>query len=391
LPGTALVLRLAAHCRFADRDLNIRNRDLKLAQQSIASVPRIGPALVAVALLAAAAAYVVPRAADALDALDDPSRVADHAMGDKFDATVVQREIEGALAANDADLAQSFADLAADRHVALDPSLVEKVKAATAEAATTRHKAQSFARGFITGEPDDMAALAGTTLGDLFVFGDIRDALREGTRLAMGQKADELVLGLASAGIAITAASYVTFGAAAPARAGLTLMKVARKTGSLGNELAGSLGRMVRQAGFSEPAVAARVGRDAVKVERAGGLLNFARDVGRVEKAAGGRAAFDGLKIAKEPGDMTRVAKLAEKEGSRTRAILKIAGRGAIMLVALAFDASVWFLGAVFALLGFVSALKSATERVASRFFHRRREKRRRAQTQPIAAVLAPS
>jgi len=391
LPGTALVLRLAAHCRFADRDLNIRNRDLKLAQQSIASVPRIGPALVAVALLAAAAAYVVPRAADVLDALDDPSRVADHAMGDKFDAKVVQREIGGALAANDADLAQSFADLAADRHVALDPSLVEKVKAATAEAATTRHKAQSFARGFITGEPDDMAALAGTTLGDLFVFGDIRDALREGTRLAMGQKADELVLGLASAGIAITAASYVTFGAAAPARAGLTLMKVARKTGSLGNELAGSLGRMVRQAGFSEPAVAARVGRDAVKVERAGGLLNFARDVGRVEKAAGGRAAFDGLKIAKEPGDMTRVAKLAEKEGSRTRAILKIAGRGAIMLVALAFDASVWFLGAVFALLGFVSALKSATERVALRFFRRRREKRRRAQTQPIAAVLAPS
>jgi len=62
-----------------------------------------------------------------------------------------------------------------------------------------------------------------------------------------------------------------------------------------------------------------------------------------------------------------------------------------IMLVALAFDASVWFLGAVFALLGFVSALKSATERVASRFFHRRREKRRRAQTQPIAAVLARS
>ena len=364
---------------------------MKLSQQSIASVPRIGPALVAVALLAAAAAYVVPRAADVLDALDDPSRVADHAMGDKFDAKVVQREIGGALAANDADLAQSFADLAADRHVALDPSLVEKVKAATAEAATTRHKAQSFARGFITGEPDDMAALAGTTIGDLFVFGDIRDALREGTRLAMGQKADELVLGLASAGIAITAAAYVTFGAAAPARAGLTLMKVARKTGSLGNELAGSLGRMVRQAGFSEPAVAARVGRDAVKVERAGGLLNFARDVGRVEKAAGGRAAFDGLKIAKEPGDMTRVARLAEKEGSRTRAILKIAGRGAIMLAAFAFDASVWFLGAVFALLGFVSALKSATERVASRFFHRRREKRRRAQTQPIAAVLAPS
>ena len=104
--------------------------------------------------------------------------------------------------------------------------------------------------------------------------------------------------------VAITAATYVTFGTAAPARAGLTVVKVARKTGSLGTELAGSLGRLVRQAGFSEPATAARVGREAVKVERVGGgLVDFARDVGRVQKAAGGRAAFDGLKIAKEPRD----------------------------------------------------------------------------------------
>ncbi|MGB6271817.1 MAG: hypothetical protein WBF44_09550, partial [Pseudolabrys sp.] len=93
----------------------------------------------------------------------------------------------------------------------------------------------------------------------------------------------------------------------------------------------------------------------------------------------------------KKPRDVTRVAKLAEKEGSRTRAILKIAGRGAIMVAALALDASVWLLGALFALFGFVSALKSATERVAFRFFRRRREKRRRAQMQPIAAALAHS
>jgi hypothetical protein len=363
---------------------------LKSLQQIKARGPRIGPILIATALLAAAASYVVPRAADAVAGLEDPTRIANRALEDKFDAAVAQREIEAALSARDADLAQSFVDLAADRKVALDPLLIEKVKNATAEAATTRHKAESFARGFVSGQPDDMAALAGTTLGDLFVFGDIRDAVREGTRLAAGQEADKLVLALAGAGIAITAGTYMTFGAAAPARAGLTLVKVARKTGHLGSELAGSLGRMVRQVGLSEPAVAARVGRDAVKVERAGGgLLGFARDVGRVEQAAGGRAAFDGLKIAKEPRDMTRVAKLAEKEGSRTRAILKVAGRGAIAIAALALDASAWLLGALFALFGFVSALKNATERATLRFLRRRKERRRRAQVQPIAAALA--
>ena len=364
---------------------------LEPSQQSIMRPRGIVIALLAAVLLAVVAGYAVPRAGDMLLGLDDPSRIAHHALNDRFDAGVAKREIEAALASDDADLAQSFVDLARERGVAFDPSLIERVNSATADAATTRHKVKSFARGLVVGEPDDMAALAGTAVGDLFVFGDIRDAVREGTRLARGQKADELVLGLASAGIAITAATYMTFGAAAPARAGLTVVKVARKTGSLGAELAGNLGRMVRQTGLSEPAVATRIGREAVKVERAGGLLDFARDVGRVQKAAGGRAAFDGLKIAKEPRDMARVAKLAEKEGSRTRAILKIAGRGAIMLAALAFDASFWLLGALFAVFGFVSALKSATERITLRILHRRKERRRLRQAQPIAAVLAHS
>jgi len=366
-------------------------RRLEPRKRSAIRPPRIGLALLAAALLAAAAAYAVPRATERLVGLDDPARIAHYALDDKFDAGVAEREIEAALAANDADLAQSFVDLAGKRDVVLNPSLVDKAKNAVADAATARHKAMSFARGLITGEPDNMAALAGTAAGDLFVFGDIRDALREGTRWARGQDVDRLVLGLASAGIAITAATYVTFGTAAPARAGLTLVKVARKTGCLGAELTGSLGRMVRQAGLSEPAVAVRAGREAVKVERAGGLLNFARDVGRVERAAGGRAAFDGLKIAKEPGDMTRIARLAEKEGSRTRAILKLAGRGAIMLAAIAVDASLWLLGALLTVFGFVSALKSATERITLRILHRRKERRRRKQVQPIAAALAHS
>src|SRR4029079_17673750 len=87
---------------------------------------------------------------------------------------------------------------------------------------------------------------AGTTLGDLFVFGDIRDALREGTRYVRGEQVDRLVLGLAATGIAITAGTYATFGAAAPARAGVTLVKAARKTGRLGAEFTESLGRLAR-------------------------------------------------------------------------------------------------------------------------------------------------
>ena len=298
------------------------------AKQNVLRKSRIGIALLAAVLLATIAAYIVPRAADVVSGLDDPARIAGRALDGTFDEVIAHREIEAALAAQDSELAQSVIDLAGARHITIDPTLAENVAAATAEAATMRYRAKSFTRGLVTGEPQDMASLAGTTLGDLFVFGDIRDALREGTRYVRGEQVDQLVLGLAATGIAITAGTYATFGAATPARAGLTLVKAASKTGRLGAEFTESLGRMIRQTSF--PA-AARAARETVKVERAGGgLLQLVRDVGRVEKAAGGRAALDALKIAKEPRDISRVAKLAEKEGSRTRAILKVAGRSAI-------------------------------------------------------------
>ncbi|MGB6350221.1 MAG: hypothetical protein WBG10_09355, partial [Pseudolabrys sp.] len=166
---------------------------LEPLKENSARSPCVAPALLVAALLSAAAVYAVPHAADAVAGLDDPARLADRALDGTFDADVAQREINAALAARDAELAQSFVALAADRHVAINSILAQKVTAATAEAATTQHKAESFARGFITGVPDDMSALAGTTVGDLFVFGDIRDALREGTRYATGEAVDKLV------------------------------------------------------------------------------------------------------------------------------------------------------------------------------------------------------
>ena len=116
---------------------------------------------------------------------------------------------------------------------------------------------------------------------------------------------------------------------AAPARVGLSLAKVARKTGRLSADLAASIGRMLRGVvdwGAVEKggrrlfdcrtALAIRAAREAVKVERAGGLVHLARDVGRVQAKAGTQAALDGLKIAETPREMARVAKLAEKKAA---------------------------------------------------------------------------
>jgi hypothetical protein len=198
--------------------------------------------------LAIAAFTLAPRAFEAeglLAAQDDPVALADRAVARTFDAKVAAREIEAALAANDPDLANSFLELARERKVPVDPALAEKVEAANSAAATAARSLGSFARGVVVGEPEDLSGLAGTAVADLFVIGDIRDAVREGTRFATGQETDELILGLACVGLAVTAGTYATVGAAAPARVGLTVVKAARKTGHIGGQMAAWLKRSV--------------------------------------------------------------------------------------------------------------------------------------------------
>src|SRR5262245_1358985 len=146
---------------------------------------RIALPFVLALAFAGAGLALVPRALESgflLASQDDPVALADHAVARAFDAATAAREIDAALAAGDADLARSFLELARDRNVAVDAERAAKVEAANAAAPTTARSLESFARGFISGEPENLSGLAGTAVGDLFVFGDIRDALREGSR-----------------------------------------------------------------------------------------------------------------------------------------------------------------------------------------------------------------
>jgi hypothetical protein len=353
-------------------------------------------------LLAIAAWILLPKAFEAgalLAAQDDPAALADLSL-DKagFNSATAEREIETALAAEDPDLANSFLELARERSVTVAPALAARVEEAVTAANSVSAIAKNFTRGFISGEPDSLSSLAGTTAGDLFVFGDIRDAVREGKRLASGEKVDELVLGLACVGLAITAGTYATLGTGAPARVGLSVVKAARKTGRLSAQMGEWIGRSVRDvvdwsalkragaASFTAPVVAVHAVRDAVKVEKAQGLMDLIRNAGRVQSKAGTQAALDGLKLAEGPRDLARVAKLAEKKGGKTRAILKLLGRGAILLTVSSFQLASWIFWLLFALFGFVSTLKTGVERAVLAHIRRRKNAAARAE----AGALLP-
>lgn len=371
---------------------------------------RIGLTLAGAVASVAVFAVVWPHARDAaalLRAQDDPAQLSDIRVDSALrnNDTVIGRGIAQALEANDADLAKSFADLAQDKGIKLPPGVTERVDAAIADENSTVSTARRFAAGFVTGEADDVASLSGTVAGDLFVFGDIRDVVREGTRLAMGENADQLVLGLASVGLVVTAATYVSVGGATPVSAGLSMVKDARKVGRLGaglTEWAGRSARGVVDAPMLQQAVAtasiARPGQTisavkaAFKAEKAGALVRLAKDVGRVSEKAGTRGALDVLRIADGPKDVARAARLAESKGSQTRAIVKILGRGALLLTAGAFNLAWWVFAALLALFGFITSIKATTERLTLLWIQRSKLNRARrelaAQAQPPAHAI---
>jgi hypothetical protein len=354
----------------------------------------------------------VHHAGAVLAAQDDPAQLADLQLDQalprdqvsQHDRDAIAGHIESALAAGDADLANSFVTLAQDRHLVVSDELTRRVSDAVTEESSAAHLARRFATGLVTGTADDVASLSGTVAGDLFVFGDIRDAIREGKHLAMGEETDRLVLGLATAGLAVTAATYLSAGGATPVRAGLSLVKDARKVGRLGEGLAAWAGRSAREVvdapalqqavvsgSVFRPGATATAIKAAFRAEKAGGLVRLAKDVGRITEKVGTRGALDSLKLAEGPKDVARAARLAESQGGKTRAILKLLGRGALLLVAGAFNLTSWLFGAVLMLFGFLCSIKATTERTTQAWCNRRRAKRlRRAQAAATQARAVP-
>jgi hypothetical protein len=357
---------------------------------------RLDTALTGVAVCATAGLLLLPHARDAgavLAAQDDPVALADAQLSSALrnDPAVLARNIEDALAARDADLAKSFADVAAARNVQLPDDLSKRVTDAVADENSASHFASRFATGFVTGTADDVGSLSGTVAGDLFVFGDIRDVVREGKHMAMGEDTDHLILGLAAAGLAVTAATYVSVGGVAPVRAGLTLVKDARKVGRIGEGLTTWAARSARgvvdgpmlraavaDASLLRPGQTITAVKAAFRTEKAGGIVRLAGDVGRVGEKAGTRGALDTLRIAQSPKDVTRAARLATVKGGQTRAIMKMFGRGALLLAAGAFNLSMWVFWALFALLGFVVSIKATTERITWSWLQRSKARRAR-------------
>lgn len=329
--------------------------------------------LAVLAALIAASAYVLPRgerAAQLRLAAGDPARLSDLRLAEVFDADFARREIAQALDAGDAELAESFAALAGARGVAVPDDLKARLKAAQSPAMQSSRAAGSFGRGFITGQTDDAASLAGAAAGDLIGWGDVRDLARESWHALSGQDVNQLLVGLSAAGLAVTAWTYMSMGAAAPVREGVSVVKAAGRTGRLGKGLVESAGRTIASG----------------KAEKLGLAM---ADLGAVQGKAGTRAAIRGLRETENLAEISKLKRLANVKGRKTLAVLKTLGRNSFVLGAAAVTAAGWIFATLFNLFLLVVAIRKGFIRLLRKIWPRRNSGRRavRFSADPVAVT----
>jgi len=293
----------------------------------------------------------------------------------ELDATVGPDELDAriltALEEGNQDDAEMYAEIAAYMGRDLAPPTQEALTASQTTTAVVLRNTGNFFEGFITGEGSDNAAFAGAVTSDLTVIGDIRDIGTEGSKLVAGEEYSEIILGLSVVGLAVTAGTVASGGTALPARVGVSLLKVAKKAGTLTRSFTRELGQLVSRAvdfpalrrtlsdvSLSNPNATRRAIGTYTDSVKSAELVPVLARMDDMRTAVGPAESVRLMKHVRNTRDLENVAEMSTTLGVKTRGIIALTGKtslrgfkGAINLLRWAFE---WIWAAGAAILGWL-------------------------------------
>jgi hypothetical protein len=277
-----------------------------------------------------------------------------------------EREAKHALAENDPELARSVALLATDRGHPLPADLLSSIdEASKFNLVQTASETWS---GLVSGNTDTPAAFAGSLAADLSIAGDVRDLYGEVIKYP---NYDELTLALSAVGIVATGATIASAMNALPAKAGVSLLKSAKKAGRLPEPLQKELAAIASKSVDNDAArdafrSAARLDTSAtlaaagrvVRPDVLAKLSDTATSFGSVSAKQGYRGALQSLRLAESTDDIRRLEKVSDHYGDGYRGVVKATakagrltlrlGEFALLMVWWLIGFAIWTLGAAF-------------------------------------------
>jgi hypothetical protein len=252
-----------------------------------------------------------------------------------LDGRDFEDEVRAALADKDAELARSIVTAAKERGYSVSSDLLGQIE--EAEKFSVTETAMEAWSGVTTGNTDSPTAFAAALAADMTVVGDVKDLYGEYQKYP---EWDELTVALSSAGIVAAGASYASLLSALPAKAGVTLLKNAKKADKIPAPLLRELRELasgsvdldavkqaVRSAAKLDAAEAAAQARRAVRPQVLERLVDAGTSFGSVARRQGYRASMDTLEMANSTDDIRRMEKLSSRFGDGYRATIRFASK----------------------------------------------------------------
>jgi hypothetical protein len=328
-----------------------------------------------IALVAAPVAFMFAFQAGLLDEYVDESLIpAEPFIRAELQATVPAEELD--LAVNDAldsgqyEDALMYAEVADYAGIPLAPETVDRLADAGTLLLRVSRDTGSFFEGFLTGEGSDTAGFVGAITSDLTVVGDVRDIGREGTKLVAGEDYSELILGLSVVGVAATGATIATGGGALPVKVGVSLMKVAKRTGALTAAFARQLGDLMRRA-VDFPGLRRSLNNvsltDSAATRRA--VSNYASsinlkpltpvfdDMAALQRNAGPAESVRLLSRVENTNDLRRITEMSGTLGVKTRGVMALTGKTSLRAFKTFTNLVRWLLGWIWAIAAGIATL----------------------------------
>lgn len=165
-------------------------------------------------------------------------------------------------------------------------------------------KAKSFITGFVYGDIESIPSLIGCVSGDVFVWGDFRDFVKNSYRYYTGEEVDQINYLLSTIGLAATIAPNVDIG--------ISLCK------SLAKFMTSGMRKFLLV-----------ILEEAVKLKKYDKVYEFMNTIGNLYKKIG-IGIIDVIQIAKNNEHFRWMSQLIEKYGKRAYSLLLIGGEKAL-------------------------------------------------------------
>ena len=274
--------------------------------------------------------------------IKDPSIEVEKELKQVATKEYLEKKIIESLNENNIEDSIIYRDMAEYLNIELSEELSKKLEEKNTFFSKVKNNTQDFGESFITGESDSMAGLAGSTISDMLIVGDIRDLSLEGQKLVLGEEYDSLIMGLAAIGVAMSASQFVSLGGTSSFKISTSIMKFAKKTNNLTKKFTKNISSLLSKS-IDYSKLKSIDFKDTKNLKS--NITSFSKtidfkhtkelfeNISLISKNTASKLdTINLLKYVDNTEDIKKLNKISAKFGSKTKGVFKILGKNALTI-----------------------------------------------------------